>query len=158
MQNVQTEEVQTQKRKDIQKLAEVPRKVTLKKISRPTELDQQIVAIEDVTSTGKSKKHSSKINMDEGTFIPDQQVIHLDTPALRHRRRRQDVESNVITKNQSDNFGDSLEIITSGSDLDDGVVKTTKNSIRDRLWRDKLVYNGNTFDLNVKQLYRSTKG
>ena len=80
----------------------------LKKISRQTKLDQQIVADEDVTSVGNSKKHSSKINMDEGVFIPNQQVVYLDTPTSRRKRRRHDVESNVITENQSENYGDSL--------------------------------------------------
>ena len=58
--NVQIEEVQTQKGKDIQKSIEVPRKVTFKKIPLPIELNQQIVADEDITYAGKSKKHSSK--------------------------------------------------------------------------------------------------
>ena len=83
----------------------MPRKVTFKKISRPTKLDQQIVADEDVTSVGNSKKHSSKINMDEGAFIPNKQVFHLDTPASIHKRRKQDVESNVISKNQRNLWG-----------------------------------------------------
>ena len=42
--------------------------------------------------------------MDEGAFIPDQQVVHLDTPTSRSKMRRQDVESNVSTRNQSDSF------------------------------------------------------
>ena len=95
--------------------------------------------------------------MDEGAFILDQQVVHLDTPSSRCKRRRQDVESNVIIENQSEIYGDSLEIITPDDYLDDGVVKTTQNSIHDRLQRDKLVDNGHTFDLNVKRLYRPTK-
>ena len=125
MQNVQTEEVQTQKGKDIQKSTEVPKKVTFKKISHPNELDQQIVVDEDVTSAGKSKKHSSKINIYECAFILDQHVVHLDKLASRCKRRTQDVESNVIIKNQSENSEDSLEIITLGRYLDDGVDKTT---------------------------------
>ena len=68
--------------------------------------------------------------MDDDVSIPNQQVIHLDTPTSRRKRRRQDVESNVITENQSENYGDSFEIISSGGDLDDGVVKTTPNAIR----------------------------
>ena len=95
--------------------------------------------------------------MDEASFIPDQQVVHLDTPTSRHKIRRQDVESNVNTENQSEIYGDSSEIITPDGDLDDGVVKTTQNAIQDRLQRDKLVHNGNTFDLNVNQLYIPTK-
>ena len=49
MQNVQTEELQTQKGKDIQKSTQVPKKVTFKKIYFPTELDQQIIVDEDAT-------------------------------------------------------------------------------------------------------------
>ena len=58
VQDVKTIEVQTQKAKDIQKSTEVPKKVTFKKISLPTKLDQQIVVDEDATSTSRSKKHS----------------------------------------------------------------------------------------------------
>ena len=58
--NVQTKEIQTHKGKEIQKSTKVPRKVTFKKIPLPTELNQQIVADEDITYAGKSKKHSSK--------------------------------------------------------------------------------------------------
>ena len=50
-----------------------------------------------------------------------------------------------------------MEIITPGGDIDDDVVETKHNSIQDQLQRDKLVHNGNTFDLNVKQLYRPMK-
>ena len=84
-------------------------------------------------------------------------VVHLDTPCSR-RKRRQDVEPNVITENQSEISGDSLEIITLGGDLDDGIVNTTQNSIQDQLQSDKLVHNGHTFYLNVKQLYRPAEG
>ena len=91
--------------------------------------------------------------MDEGASIPDQQVVHLDTPTSRRKMRRQDVESNVSTGNQSEISGDSLEIINPGDDLDDGVVKTTQNFIEDRLWGGNLVQNGHTFDLNVNQVY-----
>ena len=96
--------------------------------------------------------------MDEGTFIPNQQVVHLDTPASKCKMRRQDVESNLSTENQSEISRYSLEIITRGGDLDDGVVKTTQNVIWDWLRGDKLVHNGHTFDLNVKQLYRPMDG
>ena len=71
VQNVQTEEVRTKKGKDNKKPTDVPRKVTFKKIPLPTELNQQIVADEDITYAGKSKKHSSKKNMDESAFIRD---------------------------------------------------------------------------------------
>ena len=57
----------------------------------PIELDQQIVVVGDITYVGKSKKHSSKIDMDGGAFIPNQQVVHLNALASRCKRRRQDV-------------------------------------------------------------------
>ena len=46
----------------------------------------------------------------------------------------------------------SREIITPSADLEDGIVKSTQNAIRDRLWRDKLANNGHTFELNKNQL------
>ena len=52
VQNVKTEELQTQKGKNIQKSTQVPKKVTFKRIYCPTELDQQIIVDEDATSTG----------------------------------------------------------------------------------------------------------
>jgi len=75
------------------------RRFQLKNIYFPTKLDQQIVVDEDATSTSKSKKHSSKKNIDEGSFSPDQQVDHLNTLSSRRKRRRQDVESNLDTEN-----------------------------------------------------------
>ena len=101
------------------------RRFQLKNIYFPTKLDQQIVVDEDATSPCKSKKHSSKKNIDEGSFIIDQQVFHLNTMASRHKRKRQDVESNLSTENQCEIYRYSLEIITLGGDLDDGVVNTT---------------------------------
>ena len=95
--------------------------------------------------------------MDEGAFIHDEQVVNLDRPTSRCKRRRKYVESNVITENKSEIYGKNLEIITPGGDLDDDVVNTTQNAIHDRLQRDKLVHNGNTFNLNVWKLYRLTE-
>ena len=105
------------------------RRFQLKNIYFPTKLDQQIVVDEDATSPCKSKKHSSKKNIDEGSFIPDQQFVHLNALASRHKRKRQDVESNLSTENQSEISRYSLEIITLGGDIDDGVVNTTQNVI-----------------------------
>ena len=105
------------------------RRFQLKNIYFPTKLDQQIVVDEDATSPCKSKKHSSKKDIEEGSFIPDQQFVHLNALASRHKRKRQDVESNLSTENQCEISRYSLEIITLGGDLDDGVVNTTQNVI-----------------------------
>ena len=50
------------------------------------------------------------------------------------------------------------EIITPGVDLDDGIMKTTQNSIRNRMRMTNLVDDGHRFQLNVKQLYKHTEG
>ena len=55
VQNVQTEEVKAQTEKFVQQPNELPRKVTFKNISHPTEHDQQIVVDDDVTYARKSK-------------------------------------------------------------------------------------------------------
>ena len=81
------------------------RRFHLKNIYFPTKLDQQFVVDEDATSAGKSTEHSSQKNIDECSFIPDQQVIHLYTRASIHKRRRQDVEFNVSTENKSTFLG-----------------------------------------------------
>ena len=49
--------------------------------------------------------------------------------ASRHKRKRQDVESNLSTENECEISRYSLEIIPLGGDLDDGVVNTTQNVI-----------------------------
>ena len=50
------------------------------------------------------------------------------------------------------------EIITPGVDLEDGIMKTTQNVIRNRMRMTKLVDDGHTFQLNVKQLYKPIEG
>ena len=52
----------------------------------------------------------------------------------------------------------SREIITLDVDLEDGIIKTTQNIIRDRLRRNNLVDEGHEFLLNVKQLYKLIEG
>ena len=49
--------------------------------------------------------------------------------ASRHKRKRQAVESNLSTENQSEISRYSLKIITLGGDLDDGVVNITQHVI-----------------------------
>ena len=67
-------------------------------------------------------------------------------------------ESIVIHEDENENFGGNMEIITLGANLEDGIVKSTQNSIRDQLRRDKLVKNGHAFELNVNQIYIPTEG
>ena len=92
--------------------------------------------------------------------INDANIVHLDETPSSHKRKRPSVlineESIVSIQPGSENSGSSRGIITLGADLDDSVIKTTQNSIRDRLSRDSLVENGHTFQLNVKKNYKPT--
>ena len=154
--NVQTEEVQAERGKSIRQSNQVPRRVIFKSSSRRTEHDE-IVANELVTPASKSSKQSRKRNMVDSASIPVEGIVDLGgTPSNQKRRRSVGAETNVITESESENSGGSREIITPGADLEDGIVKTTQNAIRDRLRRDKLVNNGHTFELNVNQLYKPT--
>jgi len=156
--NVQTEEVQAERGKSIRQSNQVPRRVIFKSSSRRTEHDE-IVANELVTPASKSSKQSRKRNMVDSASIPVEGIVDLGgTPSNQKRRRSVGAETNVITESESENSGGSREIITPGADLEDGIVKTTQNAIRDRLRRDKLVNNGHTFELNVNQLYKPTEG
>ena len=80
------------------------------------------------------------------------------TPSRQKKRKFVVTESNVIVQYESEYSGGSREIITPGGDLEDGIVKSSQNAIRDRLRRDNLVNNGHTYELNVNQLYRPTEG
>ena len=62
-----------------------------------------------------------------------------------------------ILKAKWKNSKGSKEAITLGVNLDDGIIKTTKNTIRKRLGKS-LVDNGHKFKLSVRRLYKPTKG
>ena len=156
--NVQTEEVQEQRGKSIRQSNQVPRNVTFKSLSRPSE-HVEIVANELATTVRKSKNQSRIRNMVEGASIPYEGIVDLDgIPSRQKRRRSSASNSNVIHEYESEDSGGNREIITPGADLEDGIVKSTQNAIRDRLRRDKLVNNGHIFELNVNQFFRPTEG
>ena len=52
----------------------------------------------------------------------------------------------------------SIEIITPGAELENGIVKRKQDSIRYELRKNKLVYGGQTFKLNVGQFYMPNEG
>ena len=156
--NVQNEEVQPQRKNGSKESNQVPRKVTVIPPSRPTQ-HVEIDANEVVTPASKSKKQYRQRNMVESVSIPVEGIVDLEaTPSRQKKRKSVVTESNVIAQYESEYSGGSREIITPGADLEDGIVKSSQNVIRDRLRRDKLVNNGHTYELNVNQLYRPTEG
>ena len=81
--------------------------------------------------------------MVEGVSIPVEGIVDLEgTPSKQKKRRYGVTESNVIPKYESENSRGSREIINPCVDLEDDIVKSTQNVIRDQLQRDKLVKNG----------------
>ena len=96
MSNVRTKEVQAKIGKGIQQPNQVPRKVTFKYSSFPSE-HVEIVSNEVVTRAGKSIIQSCIRNMVEGVSILDEGIVDLEgTPSRQKRKRSAIIESNVI--------------------------------------------------------------
>jgi hypothetical protein len=130
--------------------------------------DEDVIEINanEVTSIPqkKTKQHKRKRGMANDDFIPSdyEEIVELDETHLNRKKRKAkvvDEEELIVTSEYHDGSPKgSREIITPGVDLEDGIIKTTQNTIRDRLRRNNLVDEGHTFLLNVKQLYKPTEG
>jgi hypothetical protein len=100
--------------------------------------------------------------MDEDDSIPIdyEEIIDLDETHLKHKRNKSNVvdDEEVIVNCEYYNESPkgSRKIITPGADLEDGIMKTTQNSIQNRLRTMNLVDYDHTFQLNVKLLYKPT--
>jgi hypothetical protein len=82
--------------------------------------------------------------------IDYEEIVYLDETHLNHKRKKENVvddvqEAIIISKYYSDIPKGSKEIITPCVDLDDGIMKTTQNAIRNRLRTAELVDDGHTF-------------
>jgi hypothetical protein len=99
---------------------------------------------------------------DESIPIAYEEIIDLDETHLNHKRKKINVddiqEAIASLEYYSEIPKGSREIITPGVDLEDGIMKTTKNDIQNRMRMVNLVDDGHTFQLNVKQLYKPTEG
>ena len=97
-------------------------------------------------------------------FIPNdyEEIVELDETHLNHKKRKENVvdeeELIVISEDHDGSPNGSREIITLGVDIEYGIIKTMKNTIRDRLRRNNLVDESHRFQLNVKHLYKPTEG
>jgi hypothetical protein len=91
-----------------------------------------------------------------------EEIVELNETHLNRKKRKAkvvDEEESIVTFEYHDGSPrDSREIITPGVDIEYGIIKTTQYTIQDRLRRNNLVDEGHTFMLNVKQLYKPTKG
>ena len=99
---------------------------------------------------------------DESILIDYEEIIDLDETHLNHKRKKTNVDNVQEAIVNSEYYSESpkgrREIITPGADLEDGIMKTTQNAIWNRTRTTKLVDDDHTFQLNVKQLYKTTEG
>lgn len=61
------------------------------------------------------------------------------------------------SEDQRESSKGKKEIITPGVGLEDDIIKTKQNSIRDHLGKNKLINGRKTFQLNATQFYRENK-
>jgi hypothetical protein len=142
-----------------------PKRVTFENEETPNEDFVEIDPNEVITpSRKKNKQDKCKRAMvdDESIPIDYEEIIDLDETHLNHKRKKTNVdnvqEAIVSSEYYSESSKGSREIITPGVDLEDGIMKTTQNAIRNRMRTTNLVDDGHTFQLNVKQLYKPTEG
>jgi hypothetical protein len=140
-----------------------PKRVTFENEETPNEDFVQIDPNEVITPSrkkNKQDKHKRAMVDDESIPIDYEEIIDLDETHLNHKRKKTNVdnvqEAIVSSKYYSESSKGSREIITPCVDLKDGIMKTTQNSIQNRMRTTNLVDDGHTFQLNVKQLYKPT--
>ena len=87
---------------------------------------------------------------DESIPIDYEEIVDLYETHLNHKRNKENVvddvqEAIVSSKYYSESPKGSREIITPDFDLEDGIMKTTQNVIRNRMRTENLVDDGHTF-------------
>jgi hypothetical protein len=87
--------------------------------------------------------------MDDYIPIDYEEIVDLDETYLNNKRRKSNVvvDEKVMVRFEYHNEcpKGSREIIILGVDIEDGIMKTTQNSIRNRLRMANLVDDGHTF-------------
>jgi hypothetical protein len=141
-----------------------PKRVTFENEETPNEGFVEIDHNEVITPHKKNKqdKHKKAMVNDESIPIDYEERIDLDQTHLNHKKKKTNVDNvqEIIVSSEyhSESSKGSREIITPSVDLEDGIMKTTQNVIRNRMRTTNLVDDGHTFQLNVKQLYKPTEG
>jgi hypothetical protein len=140
-----------------------PKRVTFENEETPNEDFVEIGPNEVITPSrkkNKKDKHKRAMADDESILIDYEEIIDLDETHLNHKRKKTNVDNVQEAIISSEYYSESpkgrREIITPGVDLEDGIMKTTQNDIRNRMRKTKLVDDGHTLQLNVKQHYKPT--
>jgi hypothetical protein len=113
-----------------------PKRVTFGNEETPNEYFVEIDPNEVITPShkkNKQDKHKRVMVDDESIPIDYEEIIDLDETHLNHKRRKINVdnvqEAIISSEYYNESSKGSREIITLGVDLDDGIMKTTQNSI-----------------------------
>ena len=115
--------------------------------------EEYVVITEDDIGTEKRyKRPKVKIPKNKSLTVNDENVM----------KKKSKVEhfEVVITNSQepSETSKESRETITRNVDLENGIIKTKQNAIRQNLTKRKLIGGGHTFQPNVRQIYKESEG
>ena len=101
-------------------------------------INDVINEVATTTYRKKRPKKRTKTNVQDVSISPigDEEHADLDSSHINHTSRENNEESGdeevmVNSEIQMENFEGSKEIITPSPDLDDGIIKTTQNNIRE---------------------------
>ena len=103
-----------------------------------------------------------KIAKDVSLLPHEGELVYKKTDMLSNKTRKSNIGEPVKVVSSSEeqiesSYG-SREIITPGAELEDGIIKTKQNAIRQELRKNKLILGGQTFELNVNQFYGPDEG
>jgi hypothetical protein len=155
-------------REEHERRKKIPHSRNLKKVTFENEetINEYFVEIspnEVITPSRKNNKQDKRkraMAEDDSIPIDYEEIIDLDETHLNHKRKKENVVDDKEAIVRSEYYNEipkgSREIITPSVDLEDGIMKTTQNVIRNRLRTVNLVDDGHTFQLSVKQLYKPT--
>jgi hypothetical protein len=129
-----------------------PKRVTFENEETPNEDFVEISPNEVITPHKNNKQDKQKRVManDESIPIDYEEIVDLDETHLNHKRKKSiffdDVREAIVSSEYySEIPKGSRETITPGVYLEDGIMKTTQNTIQNRLMRTNLVEDGHTF-------------
>ena len=125
------------------------KKVTFEDDEVETSSEEYVFVTEDDIGTEKSRKRQ-KVTMPKNKSVEN---------VMTKKSKVEEFEV-VITSSQepSETSKESREIVTPGTDLEDGIMKTKQNAIRQNLTKKNLTDGGRRFQLNVRQTYKASEG
>ena len=113
--------------------------------------EEEVITIIEKEKRNKTPKW--KILMDVSLPLDDEDIIYVEEDMLIGKKTKSKVGQSVKfmgnNEDQSESSKGSKEIIKPGVDLEDKIIKTKQNFIRDHLMKNKLINGGQTFQINV---------